>query len=311
VIVDAHHHLWRIDQGYSWLDATGVEPIRRTFTPEQLRAELVANGVDRTVLVEGGRCDVDEAALLLGYVADLPEIAGVVAWADPCAPDLAEILRGYRALPGGDRLVGIREQIQGIEDPGYFDRDDLRRGLSTIGASGLAFDLVIRSDQIAPAARLAGELPGVRFVLDHLGKPAIADGRFEPWAADLARLAACPNVTAKVSGLITEAAWDSWTVDDLRPYVAEALRLFGPDRLMFGSDWPVCTLASAGGNAAASAAASAGGNAAASAAASAGGNAAASAYGKWFSALRAILPADAREQVMGATAGRTYDLRLD
>ena len=306
MIVDAHHHLWRIDQGYSWLDASGLEPIRRTFSPADLRAELIDNDVERTVLVEGGRCDVDEARLLLGYISEIPEIAGVVAWADPCSPRLAEILRGYRALPGGERLVGIREQIQGIDDPGYFDRDDLRRGLSTIGENGLAFDLVIRSDQIGAAARLAGELPEVRFVLDHLGKPAIRDGRFESWAADLALLAACPNVTAKLSGLTTEAAWDSWTVDDLRPFVEEALRLFGPERLMFGSDWPVCTLASAGGIGSAPAS----GNTPASGSTPASGNGPASAYGKWFSALALILPADARDQVLGGTAVRTYDLHL-
>src|SRR3954447_15625794 len=115
MIVDAHHHLWRIDQGYSWLDATEVAPIRRTFAPAELRAELIANGVDRTVLVEGGRCDVDEARLLFGYIPEIPEIAGVVAWADPCSTDLEEILLSYRALPGGERLVGIREQIQGID----------------------------------------------------------------------------------------------------------------------------------------------------------------------------------------------------
>jgi L-fuconolactonase len=295
VIVDAHHHLWRIDQGYTWLEETGLEPIRRTFSPADLRAELIAYGVDRTVLVEGGRCDVDEARLLLGYVAEIPEIAGVVAWADPCAPGLDETLRGYRALPGGERLVGIREQIQGIDDPGYFDRDELRRGLSTLGANGLAFDLVIRSDQIAGAARLAGQLPEVRFVLDQLGKPAIRDGRFASWAADLALLAACPNVTAKLSGLTTEAAWDSWTADDLRPFVEEALRVFGPERLMYGSDWPVSTLATAGGNEPASGA----------------GNAPASAYGKWLATLTSILPAEAREQVLGGTAARTYHLSRD
>lgn len=153
MIVDAHHHLWRIDQGYTWLDAPGLEPIRRTFSPAELRAELIAHGVDRTVLVESGRCDVDEARLLFGYVSEIPEIAGVVAWADPCSPELGEILRGYRALPGGERLAGIREQIQGIDDPGYFERDDLRRGLGTIGANGLAFDLVIRSDPIRSRRR--------------------------------------------------------------------------------------------------------------------------------------------------------------
>ncbi|MCU7726210.1 amidohydrolase family protein [Actinoplanes sp. KI2] len=313
MIVDAHHHLWRIDQGYSWLNATEVEPIRHTFSPAELRAELTAHGVDRTVLVEGGRCDGDEARLLFGYLAETPEIAGVVAWADPCSPDLDETLLGYRALPGGERLVGIREQIQGVDDPGYLDRDDLRRGLSTIGAQGLAFDLVIRADQIAAAARLAGELPAVRFVLDHLGKPAIRTGRFRSWAADLALLAACPNVTAKLSGLVTEASWDSWTVDDLRPYVEEALRLFGADRLMFGSDWPVCTLAPASRNDAGpergDASRAAAGNAEHENAER--GNASASAYGKWFAALEVILPADAREAVLGGTAAQTYHLSLD
>ena len=279
MIIDAHHHLWRDDQGYSWLDSPGLEPIRRTFSPAELRACLAASGVERTVLVEGGRRDLDEARLLFGYLADIPEISGVVAWADPCSASLPAVLDSYRGLPGGERLVGIREQIQGLDDPGYLERDDLRRGLRTIGDAGLAFDLVIRADQIGAAARLAGDVPSLRFVLDHLGKPAIRDGGFDSWAASLASLAACPNVTAKLSGLVTEAAWDSWTVDDLRPYVEEALRLFGPGRLMFGSDWPVCTLAAA--------------------------------YGKWVSVLQLIVPPDAREQVFGGTAARIYDLSLD
>src|SRR6185437_3595391 len=100
MIIDAHHHLWRMGQGYSWLDEPGLEPIRRTFSPAELRAALAASGVDRTVLVEGGRCDVDEARLLFGYAVDIPEISGVVAWADPCSPDLGDILSGYRKLPG-------------------------------------------------------------------------------------------------------------------------------------------------------------------------------------------------------------------
>jgi L-fuconolactonase len=261
------------------------------------------------VLVEGGRCDVDEARLLFGYLPEIPEIAGVVAWADPCSTDLEETLRGYRALPGGERLVGIREQIQGIDDPGYFDRDDLRRGLSAIGAEGLAFDLVIRADQIAAAARLAGELPGVRFVLDHLGKPAIRAGRFGPWAAEVALLAACPNVTAKLSGLVTEAAWESWTVHDLRPYVEEALRLFGAERLMFGSDWPVCTLAPASGIAPGPEHGAS--NPVAGSATEPEHGASDSAYGKWLLTLGLILPEDAREPVLGGTAARTYHLSLD
>ncbi|MFI5890199.1 amidohydrolase family protein [Actinoplanes sp. NPDC051513] len=279
MIVDAHHHLWRDDQGYAWLDDPNLTPIRRTFSPTDLRAELAANGVDRTILVEGGRGDTGEARLLLGYLADAPEIAGVVAWADPASPTLLETLAGYRALPGGDRLVGVRAQIQGIDDPGYLDRDDVRLGLRAIGDAGLAFDLCIRADQIAAAARAARDLPSVRFVLDHLGKPAIRDGGLASWSADLATLAGRPNVTAKLSGLATEASWKTWTADDLRPYIEEALRLFGAERLMFGSDWPVCLLATP--------------------------------YAEWVSVLTSILPADAREMVFGGTAERTYHLTRD
>jgi L-fuconolactonase len=244
VIVDAHHHLWAAGTGYAWLDEPGLEPINRTFTPAMLTAELAAAGVERSVLVEGGRCDTAEAAVLLGHAAATPEIAGVVAWADPGSPDLAATLAGFRALPGGDRLVGIRAQVQG-EERDYLDRADVRAGLATIGAAGLAYDLVVRVDQLPSAGRVAAALPEVRFVLDHLGKPRItagADGLAE-WRAAVAPLAACPNATAKVSGLVTEADWHRWTVDDLRPFVAAAIELFGPERLMLGSDWPVCLLA--------------------------------------------------------------------
>ncbi|GIF73472.1 amidohydrolase family protein [Asanoa siamensis] len=244
MIVDAHHHLWAAGAGYTWLDEPGLEPINRTFTPAMVTAELAAAGVARSVLVEGGRCDTAEAAVLLGHAAATPEIAGVVAWADPCDPHLAATLAGYRALPGGERLVGIRSQVQG-ESADYLDRAEVREGLATIGAAGLAFDLVVRVDQLPSAARVAAALPDVRFVLDHLGKPRITAGAegLAEWRAAIAPLADCPNATAKVSGLATEADWTAWTVDDLRPYVAGAVELFGPRRLMLGSDWPVCLLA--------------------------------------------------------------------
>ncbi|GGM08029.1 amidohydrolase family protein [Dactylosporangium sucinum] len=244
VIVDAHHHLWHLGGGYDWLDAPELAPIRRTFAPGQLRAELAAAGVSRTVLVEGGRCDADEAAVLLEHAKATPEIAAVVAWADPADPDLAATLAGYAELDGGGHLRGIRAQVQ-AEDVGYLDRDDVRAGLARIGAAGLVFDLVVRAEQLPSAGRAAAALPGVRFVLDHLGKPRVragAEGLAE-WCELVAGLAACPNVSAKLSGLVTEADWAAWEVDDLRPYVEEALALFGPDRLMYGSDWPVCTLA--------------------------------------------------------------------
>jgi L-fuconolactonase len=238
VIVDAHHHLWHVDAGYDWLDAAELAPIRRTFGPEDLRPELAAAGVAHTVLVEGGRCDAGEAALLLAHAADTPEIAGVVAWDDPAAP----VFSAYRDLAGAECLVGLRAQVQ-AEDAGYLDRPDVRAGLRRIGAAGLVFDLVVRPDQLEAAARAAAALPDVRFVLDHLGKPRIRAGGLEPWRAAVAGLAAHPNVAAKLSGLVTEADWEHWKPQDLQPYFEQALELFGPDRLMFGSDWPVCRLA--------------------------------------------------------------------
>ncbi|GAA4263319.1 amidohydrolase family protein [Dactylosporangium darangshiense] len=243
MIVDAHHHLWRPERGYRWLDDPALERIRRPFTPAALTAELAAAGVDATVLVEGGRCHVDEAAEFLAYAADTPPIAGVVAWIDVAADDVAATLAGYRRRRGGELLVGVRSQVQGEADPDYLDRPGVRRGLAAIAAAGLAFDLVIRADQLAAAARAARAVPQLRFVLDHLGKPRIDEGAagLRRWREPLAALAGHDNVTAKLSGLVTEAG-PNWTADDLRPFVAVAVEEFGPGRLMFGSDWPVCLL---------------------------------------------------------------------
>jgi L-fuconolactonase len=243
MIVDAHHHLWRPERGYRWLDEAGLERIRRPFTPADLVAELGPAGVEATVLVEGGRGHTDEAAEFLGYAADTAPIAGVVAWADVVAPDLAATLAGYRHLRGGELLVGVRSQVQGEADPDYLDRPDVRRGLAAVADAGLVFDLVIRADQLPAAARAARAVPQLRFVLDHLGKPRIDEGAagLGRWRGPFAALAGNPNVTAKLSGMVTEAG-PGWTPDDLRPFVAVAVEEFGPERLMFGSDWPVCLL---------------------------------------------------------------------
>jgi len=243
VIIDAHHHLWRPERGYRWLDDPGLAAIRRPFTPADLTAELVPSGVDATVLVEGGRCHVDEAAEFLGWAADTPPIAGVVAWIDVASPHIAAVLERYRALRGGELLVGVRSQVQAEADPDYLDRPEVRRGLAEIAAAGLAFDLVIRADQLPAAARAARAVPQLRFVLDHLGKPRIdrGDAGLEDWRAPFAALAGNDNVACKLSGMVTEAG-PGWTAADLRPFVAVAVEEFGPRRLMFGSDWPVCLL---------------------------------------------------------------------
>lgn len=244
MIVDAHHHLWQPDRGYTWLDQPELTAIRRPFTPADLRAEITAAGVGRTILVEGGRCHADEAPEFLGYAADTEEIAGVVAWADVSDPDLPATLARYRRMRGGDLLVGVRSQVQGEPDADYLDRPDVRRGLAEVAAAGLAFDLVIRADQLPAAGRAAAALPDLRLVLDHLGKPRIEDGMagMARWRRPFEDLAANPNVACKLSGMVTEAG-PQWTVEALVPFVAVAVRAFGASRLMFGSDWPVCLLA--------------------------------------------------------------------
>jgi L-fuconolactonase len=241
--VDAHHHLWRMEHEYAWLAPPELAPLRRDFEVADLRAALASAGVDRTVLVEAGRESAAEVGEFLAVAEATPEILGVVGWADLTAPDLAEVLGAHRSTVGGRWLVGIRSQVQHDPDPDYLRRADVQAGLATVAAAGLAFDLVIRPDQLPGAAAAAAAVPQCGFVLDHLGNPAIAAGDLDQWRALLAPLAQAPNVTAKISGLVTEANWSTWTVDDLRPYVATAVELFGPDRLMFGSDWPVCLLA--------------------------------------------------------------------
>ncbi len=237
-IIDAHHHLWDpTRRTYDWL--AGLDPIRRPYTVDDLRT---ATSADATVLVQTVPT-VEETEEFLATAADTALIAGVVGWVDLCAPDVADRLAGLRAAPGGDRLVGIRHPAQDEPDPSWLVREDVVRGIAAVAAAGLTYDVLVTPAQHAAAVALADAVPGVRLVLDHAGKPAIAEDGYEPWAGFLTALAARPNVFCKLSGLVTEADWTKWTVDDLRPYAAHVLDSFGPDRVMFGSDWPVCELA--------------------------------------------------------------------
>jgi L-fuconolactonase len=243
VIIDSHQHLWTAD--YAWLADPALTRIRRDYGVEDLRRNLRVAGVDRTVLVEAGRGDDAETTEFLALAAATDEIAGVVGWASLTDPALADTLAAHRAGPGGHLLVGIRDQVQSQPDDDYLDRPEVRAGLRTVAAAGLVNELVVRVEQLPSVTRAATALPDSRFVLDHLGKPRIAAGAagLDQWRTLVAPVAAAGNVVAKLSGLVTEADPAGWTVDDLRPFVASAVELFGPDRLMFGSDWPVCELA--------------------------------------------------------------------
>ncbi len=292
VVVDAHHHLWvRARHPQDWIDPASMAAIDADFTAADLPA--AAHGIDATVVVQSVSTWAETEDLL--DVAASPEgraarIAGVVGWADLFDPALEDRLAALREGPGGDRLVGIRTMVQAEADPGYLDRPDVHAGVAAVGAAGLPFDLVVRADQLASCARLAAALPDTRFVLDHLAKPPLAAlpsgvGRpgdpaaLDAWRRDLAALAARPNVVAKLSGLVTEARWDAWTTEDLRPAADHALDVFGAGRLLLGSDWPVCLLASG--------------------------------YGRWLAAadeLLAALSDDERAAVRGRTAVATYGL---
>jgi L-fuconolactonase len=244
-VIDAHHHLWTAD--YPWLASQPeFAPIRRDYGIADLRANLAAAGVDRTVLVEAGWGHASETVEFLHLAGAVAEIAGVVGFVDLLDPALPGVLARYHQHPRIRYLVGLRDQIQGRPEADFLAREDVIRALRRVAQTVPTFDLVIRVDQLPAAARAAAAVPELTFVLDHLGKPQIREGAegLRRWRDAVAPLAKESNVAAKLSGLVTEADWGQWTVDEIRPFVQTALELFGPDRLMFGSDWPVCELAS-------------------------------------------------------------------
>jgi L-fuconolactonase len=243
-VIDAHHHVWTAD--YPWLASDPkLEPIRRDYGVADLRANLRTAGVDRTVLVEADWGHPSETVEFLHLAGAVEEIAGVVGFIDLLDPRLPSTLARYANHPRARYLAGLRDQVQGRPDPDFLARPEVLTALKTIAGTVPTFDLIVRVDQLPAAAKAAAAVPELTFVLDHLGKPQVREGDagLRAWREAVAPLAKQPNVTAKLSGLVTEADWRHWTPADLRPFTQAALELFGPDRLMFGSDWPVCELA--------------------------------------------------------------------
>ena len=240
--IDAHMHVWDLavrDQPWT---AGDLAPLHRTFSLDDTAGERGRAGVDGVVLVQTLAVPEETPELLMLAEAN-PVVAGVVGWVDLTADDVGEQLQRLRAGPFGDRLVGIRHLVQGESDPRWLCRPDVRRGLSAVADAGLVYDLLILPHQLPAAEETVAALPELRFVVDHLAKPPIASGEIEPWATGMRALAALPNVTCKLSGMVTEADWSNWTTDHLRPYAELVIDAFGADRVLFGSDWPVCTLA--------------------------------------------------------------------
>jgi L-fuconolactonase len=242
MIVDAHHHLLdptRAD--YPWL-TDELARIRRAFTTDELAPLIAAAGVDATVLVQT-RSSLDETREFLETAAATPFIRGVVGWVDLTDPGIAHVLNELRDGPGGDRLAGIRHQVHDESDPAWLLREDVGRGLRAVRDTGLAYDLLVRPRELPAALEVVRQITDLRFVIDHLAKPPIKDRAMQPWADLIRPFGALDNAWCKVSGMVTEADWTSWQTTDLEPYVDHVIDVFGPGRLLFGSDWPVCLLA--------------------------------------------------------------------
>jgi len=238
--IDAHHHLWRYSrEEYGWI-GTGMENIARDFLPADLQTEMTQCEIDGSVVVQA-RQSLAETDWLLGLAAESELMRGVVAWAplaDASFPKTLDRLKGQR------KLKGLRHIVQAEPDDEFILRADFNSGIRVLTLSGLIYDILIYERHLPATIRFVDRHPNQIFVLDHIAKPRIADGVLEPWRSNILELAKRENVYCKLSGLVTEAHWKSWSPADLQPYVECVLDAFGPRRLMFGSDWPVCLVAS-------------------------------------------------------------------
>jgi L-fuconolactonase len=273
--IDAHHHLWRYNAAeYEWLDETKQE-LHRDFLTKDLMAELSAANIDGTVVVQA-RQTLEETRWLLDRADGCDAIRGVVGWAPIAGEDFPGVMEEFENRP---KLKGLRHVIEAEEDENYILRADFNAGMVAMQGSGLVYDLLVREHQLPQTIEFVDEYPDQVFVLDHMAKPKIGAGVLEPWATNMRELGLRENVWCKVSGLATEADWKSWSLETLRPYLDVAVDAFGPERLMVGSDWPVCLLATG--------------------------------YAKWFDVLReyfAGFSETERDAIFGGTAVNVYQL---
>jgi len=274
-VIDAHHHLWRYSATeYDWINDS-MTALRRDFLPKDLVAELANAGIDGAVTVQA-RQSLEETQWLLELARSCNEIRGVVGWAPIAAADFEVSLHALAADP---KFVGLRHVVQ-AEGQGFLDGIGFNRGVRAMEKFNLAYDLLIVEGQLDEAIRFVDRHPKQAFVLDHIAKPKIASGEIEPWRARIKELSLRTNVSCKLSGLVTEDVWSRWSIESLRPYLDVVSEAFGADRLMAGSDWPVCLMATG--------------------------------YARWWQVLRdyfADFSDDERADIFGATAVRIYNLK--
>ena len=239
--LDAHQHFWRYDAAaYPWI-GRDMSGLRQDFSPDDLRPLLDAGGFDGCIAVQARAC-TGETDQLLQLAQYYPWIRAVVGWVDLCASDLEPSLERWAQSP---ELRGFRHQLQDESSPADFmQKPEFQRGLATLQRRGLVYEVLVKARDLGAVTELCQQHDRHHLVLDHLGKPDVQAADLKAWARQLAPLAALPHVSCKLSGLITEAHWQDWQSAQLTPYLHVALELFGPERLMFGSDWPVCLLAS-------------------------------------------------------------------
>jgi L-fuconolactonase len=237
--VDAHQHFWRYSPAeYEWIDDS-MAVLRHNFLPDNLKPELESNDFHGSVAVQA-RQTLEETRWLLELVERSSWILGVVGWVDLRSPDVRSQLK---TLAQHSKLVGIRHIVQSEPDDRFLLQPEFMRGISTLEEFNLAYDILIYTRHLPVAAEFVECFPRQRFVLDHLAKPPIKTGNIDSWAQGISRLAAFPNVFCKLSGLVTEADWRHWQPEQIIPFLDVAFESFGPDRLMIGSDWPVCLVA--------------------------------------------------------------------
>ena len=274
-VIDAHHHLWHYSAAeYEWIDDR-MAALRRDFLPPDFVAELARAGVDGAVTVQA-RQTLKETHWLLELARSCKEIRGVVGWAPIASPDFEASLNALMADP---KLVGLRHVVQ-AEPLGFLDDTNFNRGIRALHGARLVYDLLIAEHQLEEAIRFVDRHPQQTFVLDHLAKPKIAAGEIEPWRTRIHELSKRSNVCCKISGMVTEDSWSHWSIESLRPYLDTVVESFGTGRLMAGSDWPVCLVATG--------------------------------YAQWWQVLRnyfADFSQDERANIFGTTAKTVYDLK--
>ena len=275
MIIDSHHHFWRYDPvEYDWISEP-MRALRRDFLPADLRREIEAAGVNGVISVQA-RQTLEETRALLAHARAHGFIRGVVGWVPLVDPGVRGALAEFARDP---HLRACRHVLQDEPDDEYMLRQDFNEGMRAVTEAGLVYDILIFERHLPQTLQFVDRHPNQVFVLDHIGKPRIRDASFGAWHAGIRELARRPNLYCKISGMVTEADWQRWSEADLAPYMDAVLDAFGPGRLMYGSDWPVCLVGVR--------------------------------YARWFelvAGFAARLSADERDRVLGGTAIEAYRL---